>query len=348
MYSERFFDAVLGKIIRTRRIRYDPLMLYMGDYMNRFLYAILIVIGVLLLPRVLELIFPFIIGFILYLICRRPVRRMAGAGVNRSIAAIFTLFFALALAGAVCALIFAAAYGERERLPGLYRQIYVIQSDNSLMQSLMETLREELSEAARSITMSVISHMGDITEIIMILFFAVLSAFFFLRDEERLVDIMLQNGGDSFFKNVQTIKETAGSALIGYIRAQAILMVVTFCILSIFLVLFGVKYAVLIALGIAFLDAIPIFGTGFILLPWAAWQFLSNNPSMGFGLLALYGACSLTRQILEPKILSTQIGLHPLLTLTGIFLGFKLFGVLGLIIGPAAMLIIVTFVQKRG
>lgn len=319
----------------------------MGDYMNRFMYAILMVIAVLLLPRVLDLVFPFIIGFILYLICRGPVRRMARIGLSRSLAAVFTLFFVLALAGAVCALIFAAAYGEWERLPILYRHISVIQSDNSLVQSLLDTIREELSAAAQSIVMSLISHMGDITEVLMMLLFAVLSAFFFLRDEERLVDIISRNGGDSFLQNVRSIKETAGSALVGYIRAQGILMVVTFGILSVFLVLFGVKYALLIAFGIAFLDAIPVFGTGFILLPWAAWQFLCDDPSMGFGLLALYGACSLTRQILEPKILSTQIGLHPLLTLTGIFLGFKLFGVPGLIIGPAAILIIVTYVQKR-
>ena len=319
----------------------------MGDYMNRFLYVVLIVVSVLLLPRVLALIFPFIIGFLLYLICRRPVRRMAGIGVNRGLAAVFTLFFALALTGSVCVLIFAAAYGERGRLPGLYQHISVIKSENSLIQGLLNTFSEEIENAIRSVAMALISHIGDITEIVMMLFFAVLSAFFFLRDEERLVDIISRNGGDGFLKNVQSIKATAGNALIGYIRAQAILMAVTFVILSVFLVLFGVEYAILIALGIAFLDAIPIFGTGFILLPWAAWQFLSDNPSMGFGLLALYGACSLTRQIMEPKILSTQIGLHPLLTLMGIFLGFKLFGVVGLIIGPASMLIIVTFVQKR-
>ena len=319
----------------------------MGDYMNRFFYVVLVVVSVLLLPRVLELIFPFIIGFLLYLICRRPVRRMAGIGVNRGLAAVFTLFFVLALTGSVCFLIFAAAYGERGRLPGLYQHISVIKSENSLIQGLLNTFSEEIESAIRSVAMALISHIGDITEIVMMLFFAVLSAFFFLRDEERLVDIISRNGGDGFLKNVQSIKATAGNALIGYIRAQAILMVVTFLILSVFLVLFGVEYAILIALGIAFLDAIPVFGTGFILLPWAAWQFLSENPSMGFGLLALYGACSLTRQILEPKILSTQIGLHPLLTLMGIFLGFKLFGVVGLIIGPASILIIVTFVQKR-
>ena len=123
-------------------------------------------------------------------------------------------------------------------------------------------------------------------------------------------------------------------------------MAVTFGVLSVFLVLFGVKNAVLIALGTAFLDAIPVFGTGFVLLPWAAWQFLTGSTSMAFGLTALYGVCSLIRQILEPRILSAQIGLHPLLTLAGIFVGFKLFGLPGLVLGPAAVMVIVSYIQK--
>ena len=314
--------------------------------MNRFLFVVLVVVSVLLLPRVLGLILPFIIGLILYLICRRSVRRMAAAGINRSFAAIFSLFFMLALIGGVCAFVFSLAYNGRDQLPRLYQQITVAQTENTLLQGFLSTLREELAEAARTISIFIISHLGHMTEAFMILLFAVLSAFFFLRDEERVVDIIVKNGGRRFLENVQIISRTTREALSGYIRAQGILMVITFAILSVFLVLFGVQSAVLIALGIAFLDAIPVFGTGFVLLPWAAWEFFSQNSSLAFGLLALYGVCSLVRQILEPKILSSQIGLHPLLTLTGIFIGFKLLGIPGLILGPAATLTIVTYLQK--
>ena len=319
----------------------------MGDYMNRFLYAVLIVVSILLLPRVLGLTLPFIIGLLFYLMCRRPVRRMAAAGINRGLAAAFSLFFMLVLVGGVCATLFSLAYNERDRLPRLYQHISALQMENTLLQSFLATLHEELSEAARSISVFLISQLSHLTEVLMILLFAMLSAFFFLRDEERLVDIIVRNGGRRFIENVQILSQAAREALSGYIRAQGILMAITFVILSVFLVLFGVRSAVLIALGIAFLDAIPVFGTGFVLLPWAAWEFFSQNSSLAFGLLALYGVCSLTRQIFEPKILSAQIGLHPLLTLTGIFIGFKLLGITGLILGPSAMLIIVTYLQKR-
>ena len=299
-----------------------------------------------MLPRVLNLIFPFALGFVLYLMCRRSVRRMAAAGLNRGLGAGLALFFMLSLVLGFCAAVFFFAYGERYRLPQIFRQISAFKSESSLLQGFLSTLSEEMADAARSLSRSLLSHMSDITGAVMILFFAFLSAFFFLRDEERLVDIISRHGGGNLVRAASDIGLIIRDALGGYVRAQVILMAVTFGVLSVFLVLFGVKNAVLIALGTAFLDAIPVFGTGFVLLPWAAWQFLTGSTSMAFGLTALYGVCSLIRQILEPRILSAQIGLHPLLTLAGIFVGFKLFGLPGLVLGPAAVMVIVSYIQK--
>lgn len=308
--------------------------------------GVMIFLALLLLPRALELLFPFLIGFFLYLICRRSVRRMVGAGLNRSFAAAMALAFVLALILAATALCLAAAYGERDRLPGLLRRISTVGANSPLLGSLLETFRTQLDDTLRALSLGLLSKLGDAAKTVMILLFAFLSAFFFLRDEEKLVDIIRRNAGSGFLKNVCAIRRTAGSALIGYIRAQLIIMTVIFGLLAVFLTLLGIERSVLVALATAFLDAIPVFGTGFVLLPWAAWELLTGHASLGFGLIALYGACSLTRQLLEPRILSSQIGLHPLLTLAGIFIGYRLFGIPGLIIGPASVLIIVTYVQK--
>ncbi len=312
--------------------------------MRRFSYAVTVFLALILAPKALSLTLPFLLGFIIYLCCRKPVRRMARAGLSRGLAAGLALGFFIALTGAALALIPAAAFGQWDRLPGLFARLSA--SGSPLLARLAETLKEETVGAFKTLSLGLMSHMGDITALFMTALFAVLSAFFFLRDEEKLVDIIVRNGGGGFLKNVESIKSAAGSALSGYIRAQAVLMAVTFGLLSVFLVLLGVKNAVLIALGIAFLDAVPVFGTGFVLIPWALWSFLTENVSLGFGLLALYGVCSLTRQILEPRILSSHIGLHPLLTLAGLFAGYKLLGLAGLVLGPAAVLVIVTYVQK--
>ncbi len=314
--------------------------------MDRFFNLILLALGLLALPRVLGLLLPFILGFVIYLVCRRPVRRMAGAGLGRGTASALTLLFLLALLLGLCAVIFFTAYGERYRLPQLFSRLSAIRENDSLIGAFIKTFGDQLAGAAKSLSLELIARLGHMTGALMVLLFSLLSAFFFLRDEEKLVDIILQNGGGNFLRAMKTMGQTAKNALGGYVRAQAVLMAVTFGVLSVFLVLFGIKNAVLIAFGIAFLDAIPVFGTGFVLLPWAAWQFLTGNTALGFGLAALYGACSLIRQITEPRILSSQIGLHPLLTLVGLFLGFKLLGLAGLILGPAAVLIIVSYLQK--
>lgn len=310
------------------------------------MYPVLITIGILLLPRVIGLLAPFIVGFLLYLICRRSVRRMAALGLGRGTASFFALGFVAALILGAAAIIFAAAYNESEHLPQLYAKLSSIQTENELIRKFITAFRGELTEALKALSVKLLSYVQNITGFLMIMVFAVLSAFFFLKDEEKIVDIILRNRGDGFIEKVQYFKNSISAALSGYIRAQLILLIITFSILSVFFILFGIKYAILIAFAVAFVDAIPVFGTGCVLLPWAAYEFLTGGKALGFGLLALYGVCSLTRQLLEPKILSTQIGLHPLLTLAGVFIGFKLFGFWGLIIGPMLMMIFVTYIQK--
>ncbi|MGN1097914.1 MAG: AI-2E family transporter [Clostridia bacterium] len=315
--------------------------------MNPFFRAVLIVVAVLLLPKVLGLIAPFIIGFLIYLICRKSVRRMARVGICRSAAALFAVAFVIAITAALFGLIFTAAYNESEQLPILYQKVASIQPESEIGQKFMSVFRDEIISMIRTVSMKLLSYLGNVTGLLMIMLFSFISAFFFLKDEKKIVDIILRNGGAGFLDSIQRLKKTISGALGGYVRAQLILMVITFSILSVFFVLFGVDCGVLIALGIAFLDAIPVFGTGCILLPWALYQFIFGSRSLAFGLLAVYGVCSLTRQILEPKIISSQIGLHPLLTLAGVFIGFKLLGFWGLILGPAAMLVFVTYIQNR-
>lgn len=311
--------------------------------MSRFIIGFL---GIMLLPKAAELLAPFILGLLIYFLCCRSVRRMAALGMHRGAAAFFALSFVAVIALGITAAIVTLAYNETGRLPELYARLSSIEIQSTLLKKFLAAFSEELTEAARTITIAVLSRLGDVTGFLMVLLFALLSAFFFLKDEDKIVDIIQHNRGDGFIKNALMFRDTVSVALSGYIRAQLLLMLLTFAILSVFLLLFRVRYALLAALGTAFLDALPVFGTGFILLPWALYEFLTGSSALGFGLVALYGVCSLTRQILEPKILSSQIGLHPLLTLAGVFAGFKLFGVLGLIAGPLLVLAFVTYIQK--
>lgn len=124
------------------------------------------------------------------------------------------------------------------------------------------------------------------------------------------------------------------NALWGWLKAQAKLASVTFLIITGGFLALRVSYAPLWALIVALVDAVPLLGTGIILVPWSVVSFLQGDQIRALGLLALYAAAALTRSALEPKLVGKQLGLDPLLTLGALYAGYKLWGVGGMILAP--------------
>lgn len=124
------------------------------------------------------------------------------------------------------------------------------------------------------------------------------------------------------------------AALWGWLRAQFKLMGITWLILTGGFILLRVPYAPLWAALTALVDALPVLGTGAVLLPWSLICFLQHNTVQAIGLLSTYGAVSLTRSILEPKLVGKQLGLDPLATLTALYAGYKLWGLGGMLAAP--------------
>ena len=135
-------------------------------------------------------------------------------------------------------------------------------------------------------------------------------------------------------------------ALWGYLTAQFKLMSVTFGILTAGFFVLGVRTPLLWAAVIALVDAIPVLGTGTVLIPWAAVCLLQRRQVLGFGLLALYLAAWLTRSMLEPKLLGKELGLDPLATLLAMYAGYRFFGFWGLILAPVAAVAILKLTQN--
>ena len=133
-------------------------------------------------------------------------------------------------------------------------------------------------------------------------------------------------------------RRRAALTALRWLRAYLLLLGLTFCELLIGFLLLGVDYAFLLALLIALLDFLPVFGVGTALIPWAAVMLLSGNYTLGAGLLIVYGVIAIVRQIAEPRIVGGSIGLHPLLTLAAMYIGFKCFGLPGMLLAPAAAL----------
>lgn len=117
-------------------------------------------------------------------------------------------------------------------------------------------------------------------------------------------------------------------------------MLLTFLELTIGLYVLGIENALVIAFLIAIFDVLPVLGTGGIMIPWILICFLNNQIKTCVGLLILYLVITVIRNIIEPKIVGKQIGLHPLLMLLCMYLGAKLFGFLGIFILPILILIL--------
>jgi sporulation integral membrane protein YtvI len=144
------------------------------------------------------------------------------------------------------------------------------------------------------------------------------------------------------------VKESVWSTAVGYLRAYLLLMLVTFLVLLVGFLVLRVDYALLLAALFALLDFLPIIGIEILLLPWGAFAAFTGNLPLGIGLLLLYGLLTLLRQFLEPRLVGRHLGLHPLLALVSMYAGLRLFGFLGLMLLPGALLVVRNVLQKNG
>ena len=131
----------------------------------------------------------------------------------------------------------------------------------------------------------------------------------------------------------------------GYLKAELILVVISFFISLVGLYIFyflgwNIQFPLIIALGIAFVDALPIFGSGTVMIPWAGFLAFTGDMKSAIGVFALWCVMSVVRQLIEPKIVSGQIGIHPIFTLIAMYTGFKFIGVWGLLLGPIILIIL--------
>ncbi len=150
------------------------------------------------------------------------------------------------------------------------------------------------------------------------------------RVNSFLIRLIPEKHRDGFMK----IKRRTVSALLSYLKAYSLIYVITFAELLFGFTLLGVKNGVLLAVFVAFVDILPVFGVGTVLIPWAVGSLLMGDKRTFILLLVLYAIITVIRELAEPKIVGRSIGLDPLLTLFIMFVGYKTIGVIGMIIAP--------------
>lgn len=244
--------------------------------------------------------------------------------------------------------IYESAQAAWAQISSKFANIYAMmpESVQATLDRIGTDISDSLSDGLNIQYSPMMRRAGDFAKSLPNIFIAIvvfiLSLYFMVTDAKRVSAVVHRIVPRRVMEGCERIKEEIKKYLGGYVRAQLTIMGIAFVVLWIGLSILHVEYALLIALGIAVLDALPFFGSGAALWPWAAVSFIMNDPRRGVGLLIIYLTLALLRQFIEPKIVSTNIGLHPICTLMAMYVGFKLFSIGGMILGPLVLMLFVS------
>ena len=344
---------------------------YLGEIGKRVLKILLIILMTYLGIKLAFFYMPFLIAFVISLIIEPAVRYlMKKMNLTRKMSAIiiFIIFFSILIgmiAWGIVSLISEStnllqalniyidkAYTQVQEIIGKL-EINKISFSNNVLNIMDNASREILLKISTWLTSFLTNLINVITSIPTISIYTIitiLALYFICTDKIYILDFMEQHFPKKWVQKVLTHIKEISRSLGGYLKAEAILILVSFFISVIGLYLFkfigmNIQYPLLIALGIGFVDALPILGSGSVMVPWAVISSLNGDVRLGIAIIILWIIMSLIRQLLEPRIVSGKIGIHPIFTLIAMYTGFKIIGVMGMLLGPIVLIIFKSIIK---
>ncbi|MBR4173698.1 MAG: sporulation integral membrane protein YtvI [Clostridia bacterium] len=333
----------------------------------------LIVVIVIFFPTIMQFLWslflvfiPFILAYIVSLVANGLADALQKRfRLPRSLAAILVIFLTVVVLGGILGGIVWKIIDEikqiYENFPSIYQGIQgswdrlsrnlsdIVEQLPDNIQLSIESLYEQFMNGLANLfkDVKIFRTAGNIAKrlpsILISVITFVLSLYFMISDSEEVAEFLRKYTPKPLQIRVSQLKKEVKRYLGGYLKAQLIMMSISFVIILIGLLILRIDYALIIAIAIAIFDALPFFGSGAILIPWSIIAFLSGNASNGVGLLIIYLSVFLMRQLIEPKIVGKSIGMHPLLTLMSMYAGYHIFSIGGLILGPLALTLIISF-----
>jgi len=215
----------------------------------------------------------------------------------------------------------------------------VISSVEQNITSLALNLQGLISKAANSLLLIISMVPGTVTVLVV----SLLATYFLARDRRLIAELILRLTPAPWGERIVNVTNEVAAAFIAYLKAQALLVFITTVLSVTGLYLIGADYALIMGLTVGFFDLIPVLGPATIYIPWLIWSFATGATSFGIKITVLYLLVLLVRQVLETKIVSANLGLHPLATLLAMYAGLKTIGLAGLILGPILLIAIQAF-----
>lgn len=211
----------------------------------------------------------------------------------------------------------------------------VISSINNALYSLQDLV----IVLAKNITEGTFGFVSSIPELLLELIVYLVAAFLFMNEVPDIKRKLKEILEDSTIEKVKIVTTQLKKIFVGFFKAQLVLSGVTFIITYIGLWILDVNYLIVLSLLIVLVDLLPILGTGSFIVPWAVFVLINGNTKLGIGLLILFVLITVIRKIIEPKVYSTSFGISALASLISMYLGFKIIGIVGLLVGPLVVIL---------
>ena len=216
---------------------------------------------------------------------------------------------------------------------------------NAIFQNSTRGILDTISGVTTNILQSLLNLVTSLPEIGIYTVITIIATYFICTDRFYILDQIEHHLPIEWSKKASIHLKEIISSLGNYLKAEIILVGIDFMIILVGLIImnilnYNIKYPLLVALGIGFIDALPLVGSGIVIVPWAVISALNGNIKLAIGLIILLAIIIVVRQFLEPKVVSSQIGIHPIVTLIAMYTGFKFIGILGMLVGPIILIIL--------
>ena len=210
----------------------------------------------------------------------------------------------------------------------------------------LQVLYNSFRELIQSLFTSLLDGVRSLPHLITIFFVSIIATFFISKDKNLVIEYCLSPFPDEWQQIIKKLQQEITTAIVGFIRAQLILIATTTLISVLGLLLIASDYAIVISLLSGLLDLIPVIGPSLVYIPWIIVSFIIGDIVTAIALLVIYSVIVTVRQIIEPKVLGANIGVHPLAILVSIYIGIQLFGISGFIVGPLLLIILKAIVTS--
>jgi len=333
---------------------------------NTIYAALIIAIVYIAIKYALGLLMPFLIGFLVALLLKPAIRFVSEKlHIHKKVVAIVLVLLFYIVAGFLLSWIGLRAFHTLKdgivRLPEIYTENIepairdlldntqeimatldpaLLQTIGNITSSLSQSMESVVSNISSAVIRFLSSSVASVPGLFMGVMFAIISSLFFAADYSKITGSVARLFPPQKQGLLAELKAFVTGIGFKYVKAYAILMAVTFTELTAGLTLLGIDGAAVIAALTAIVDILPVFGTGTVLIPWAVFELIKGDTALAIGLAVLYGVITVVRNILEPRLVGKQIGLHPIVMLMSIYVGAKVFGFIGIFALPVAVVII--------